>query len=327
MVVFAICAWIVGRYLTHVAALRPSELSEVHSSTSRQSAKEESEICQFGRMVTDLFSCAKEHELPLFARDGFLLGVVRESSFVHFGEDSYDDDVDIGCLEEDYGKILDFFVATAANNDNNSCLSSKGLQIRKVQLQPPGTLYGCVAPSQEVQTAIESSAHSSELDPDLRSNLENLCNIPSRIGGFVASLDRGDASLPLSLSVFPRAQTEKSEVSRKNTTNPYILDLACDQSWNCPNELRMWYLYDNPRYHPVQPGQEMIRHYPEELFKPFRTVEFQLTSKEHGSIMIPKNAERYLELSYGRDWNVARNKQDLAAEVTPASKKSFVCGA
>eukprot|EP00928_Gymnodinium_smaydae_P090558 TRINITY_DN74345_c0_g1_i1.p1 TRINITY_DN74345_c0_g1~~TRINITY_DN74345_c0_g1_i1.p1 ORF type:complete len:338 (-),score=40.44 TRINITY_DN74345_c0_g1_i1:91-1053(-) len=308
---------------TSAVALRPSDLSEVNTSASKHLSETKSKICQYGRMITDLFKCVQEHELPLFARDGFLLGVVRESSFIHFGQGSYDNDVDIGCLEDDYDKILEFFVDTAANN---SCLVSKGLKISKVLMQPPGALKGCVAPSAEAQRTIASTERSSVLEPDLSEYLKGLCNIPSRIGGFVASLDRGDASLGLSLSVLPKSKKSTTTPVQTHTTT-YLLDLSCVQSWNCPNEVRMWYMYESPKYHPAEPGQELLRHYPEDLFKPYRTAKFNLAPGEHGTILVPRNAVRYLELSYGSQWRVPVKKSDLSLKVAPAAEKSFLCSA
>lgn len=266
------------------------------------------EHCRQGTLLTDFFSCVKADNVPLFARHGLLLGSVREKSFIHF-KDHVDNDFDVGFLPEDESAIRTYF----NQGKVNECFAKKNIRVQSVEPFPQYST--CVAPSKFVQQQIMATKDLVKIPDSLDLELRNLCTPTSKVTGFSAGLsglvDGVPVTIALHAAVFPK------------TATGYMYDRPCVKTFNCANEVRMWYLYGMPD---PGPGKPMGLRFPAEAFKPMKSVEFVLSQKVSSVMMVPNDADKVLTVLYGSTWRQPINKYDASEGVAKTRSQTYLCG-
>jgi len=283
---------IVGKQLLEKTTLVEALTSELKEAMAMEALRRARPCSREVRVLQGFFKCAQQDNLPVFARAGFLLGVIRSEGFIHF-EGHVDHDADVGYLNEDHDAVYNYFQTTSP------CLRAAGIHVSEAGVDY--TLNACVEPPLDVINNIGTI-------PDTQ--LHEYCEKQSPNHGFNVHLtgsgdDSGVDSASLSLAAMAKTKDGR-----------YFYAQPCIQKWNCPIELRSWYtIYGKNATGNV--GQMVASYYDADTFKPLTTHPF------YGApISVPQRSEHYLESRYGLNWRQPVDKKqgdhDQAAVTQPA---------
>jgi len=256
-------------FFTHCSGIRIglAPAAQLDSSTADAFQVEEKENSRRSRGdLSDMFECAFEEGVPIFARNGFLLGAIRDKR-------DLDGDYDVGYLQEDEEVVHRFM------KGKSPCLQKKK---KKIHMGITHTINKCSGAPCSVAGLCE--------DPR-KINWGARCSKRSENIIFGASI----GGTVLSMAAFlPRAH-----INQTITDGSYMYNINCLSHRNCPMEAKLFYGKYGHSHH-----REPQFHYKKEWLKPLKKQAYydryvlvpanpeEILKEMYGSEWMPFNKHR-----------------------------------